>query len=269
MEEILCKDSTLSEKYPVLHRLRQHLHECVLKVVEASLNEEEVFLPNNYAVTDDFGMIRSTMNFWISSIQCFHTDWPVEVILAILKHGHHLLVGLFPVTEAGMWIRVLPEVAFDEKGKFVFGTEMTWTLDAVKKFGKRNYANEKKKDVKPLVVEEGVWVFIHYGSMLIMPASLCHAGHIRTSIEGNDRAHMYFYVENKNADKDNSLVKLGARKAAATNQYVGCDSVRTSKGVQECTELVIYNRDKGGMEGAKNQGFNTPGVKAHCELVQM
>ena len=46
---------------------------------------------------------------------------------------------------------------------------------------------------------DGKWVRISKGSMMVMPASLYHAGDIRTSVTGNRRGHFYFYCRRRGA----------------------------------------------------------------------
>ena len=267
-----------AERYPALSEFRAAFQNAMRRIIEEDLPRGSSI--DDYSMRDDFGFLMSGAIFEYSDMQLFHLDFSEDVVGEIDELGHWLFVGLFPFTDDGMVIRILPEPPFDERGGLIPEKKPSWseraspmTIDEHDENGpKKAFGGpfNKKRDISLL---DGKWVFIARGSMMVMPASLYHAGDIRTSVSGNKRGHFYFYCRRARVDLVDIFCSLDDKtpkqeylnsygpKADAQQQYLRDEDTSTS---------VVFRTAKGlELNQIGNQEWLTEGVRNVCQLLAM
>ena len=228
-----------SGKYGSLQTMVDRAFDRCAAIMEGILGSDE-FERDAYNLTHEMSWMWSTMTMTTDdlSVQAFHTDLSGDHLDYLRKLGHYLFLGFVPLTEDGMWLRLLPVPSMKEvrvpnptkKKKRREGEEdevWVWQLDMDEKaeWAHKNVkyiyrgAPEEDDNIRPL--KEGVFAFVPKGTMFLCPASLLHGGDMRTGARGNERAHFAFYFERKAAAKTIAEALLvGYDRQEFRNDYI-------------------------------------------------
>ena len=243
--------------FPALKRLRKQLHQTVREMITAAAAKLGV-AASDYKLRDDFGFLRSHLELDDLQVQLFHVDWAHRVLKYARELTHLLYLSFFPVTKSGMWLRIMPEPPVTNAGKLDKSQKTEWSHQ----LGVVGCSCQSPKDKI-----EGRWLYIPYGSMVVVPASLYHAGHIRTSSNGNPRGHFYVFAENT---KRKSLLQLQGELRVKENLdqfalFGFQDYIEKTSKKEPCTTIVV--EAKGGDINIMHlKDWRTDGLKTFCKL---
>ena len=188
----------------------------------------------NYTFSHDFGYMMTRMDLSYVSFQLDHLDFSPNILELAQSLEVYLFVGLFPIEKEGMWIHILPEhPGFDDNEDI--DTERTWKVYLL---GSTNESTQKGKskqnksdgkvteDERPVV--EGRWVFVPYGSLLLIPRTLYYGGIARTSITGNTRYYFNVYAVPDGKEKEFFENETFVREKGSKSYLVSKENTDTS-----------------------------------------
>jgi len=220
----------VEQEYPAAWRFaREGLDSAIRRVLDDIVPPDATVRPDQYELSHDVSFLLDAMDIERSAIEMHHLSFSQQAVAeAADRSDCHLFVVLMPLEACGMWFRMLPEVATDENGAVLVVDD----------------------DGPPEVMDDGIWTLIPLGSMVIVPATLYHAGAIRTHFSGNKRVHFYVIAEAPGAGK----VKDQERFQHQRN-YLDAE--------ENCSSIVIHPR----VAGARNVRWLTKSVKQVHERI--
>ena len=194
----------LMDDFPVLKEAKPKLDEFVNEIcvkchnlVQEVVGDVEIrkysLLPKH-----DFGYMMTRMDQRFVKFEMYHLDFPESVFKKAAEINGYIFTLYLPLTEEGMWVHVLqnhPDI--DEQGNPVWDDKediyvMGATTDRVEGRG----AVRKRNKI------EGRWVFVPFGSSLLLPATLYHSVKIRSAVNGNLCSFFHVYVVPEEKEKE-------------------------------------------------------------------
>ena len=243
--------------FPELAGLRQTLYSTVLEMVGVAVAGDDV-PASEYKLWDDFGVLRSQFDFELTSVQLYHLDFAREFLKMARELGHLVYLAFFPLAEEGMWLRIMPEAPVNSEGELDIAQKTQWShfLGVV-----------GTEATDPKLKVEGRWLWIPYGSMVVVPASLYHSGHIRTSQNGNPRGHFYVYAEKPGPQNLLEMQdELAHNEGLEENSLYGWqDYIEKTPADDPCTRIIVEHTKGDGFILANKQ-WRTDGLKTFCNF---
>lgn len=235
----------------------------------------------NYNVEHSFQCSFNRMAMDDVSVQLWHVDVPMEVLPVLEKYGHYVINCFWPMSDNGLWLRLMPEPAMRisklyEDGCIVdYEKVVSWLLKDNVFVGHkgecsgRQMRERKKEGLSGVKCSDGVYLYVPKGNLLFFPATLIHSGSICIAADGGHRGKFTLWFENTSARK--SINELLVERAYANcNDYITRSAEATRIVVQECMHRKkVLERSGKSVDENVNDQWITEGLKRFvgCFLV--
>jgi len=165
---------------------------------------------DQYKLRHSFSFWMSLLDVKVGSVDTFHRAATDQQLATIAERGAYLFVVFMGVEKCGMWVRILPRARIDRDGKMVQRMDKIPYMESVEK-------SKPKAMLHPrLAVDDdsSKWVFVAYGSFLVLPGTMYYSQHFRTSNTGNKRCCFCVLAE------DEEAVPLAGAEVNYERQYL-------------------------------------------------